>query len=1315
MSPQVESISAQTVQRPVPKGGETSGDFFAAYRIALAEELGKSERLTEKLTASSQKNDASDTGAAGSADADAPAALAELDIPLTPAVQTSLSSSKTAPSPLPSQADEMVVDLRYGRMILSPAVMGFGNETKIFLPLVQVSRILDFNISSRPDTGRISGWFLDEDRRLDFNPATGTGTVDGKSVVLEADQFQAREDGVYVDSKVLSDWFPIDFSYDFSEQSVNINPRETLPFQERLQREDLMRQVRRTQVSGPVLPLKLPEYQFIDPMFVDFGFSAQYKETDKPTKGGEGQFYLLGKGDLAFMNADLYMTGDEEDRLNNFRLTLMREDPRGTMLGPLHATKVSAGDIRVPSFPVAGGGGYERGVYAGNLPLNSTGEYDSTHFAGSLSPGWDAQLFRNGVLIESQRVGADGRYAFEDVPLYYGANEFTFKFYGPQGQEKEKTERVMVGNSMMKPGLAQYQVSVTQKDEKIYDPLNRADTVDQGTDRFIGRLRYGVSKDMSVQGGLESQTIHGNRHDYVNAGVQGIAGETFLSADVVKDLAGGSALELLGQRKAGPVDLKLKQQFFNDFIRDGETETTNSIESKTDVSLSGTLKGNDTLPDLPYSLSLNQTSRKNSEERRATARIAAGLKNTYLSNSLTWKDDNSLTTQPKTAEGSSTLTSNIGKLRLRGTMNYDLYPEAEINQYNISGLYTLGREVSSEVAVSQNLENDNLVTGSVGLNWNNGKFILSPKLSYNSDDDLTAFLSFSTSFGMDARSGKTKFTSAREASQGAISARVFHDNNNNQVFDKGDTPISGAKVQADQFHRSAETDENGIAFLTGLRKNQQTDISLKKESLEDPFWEPSKQWNSIIPRPGHVEVVDIPVITTGEIDGTLYLEQPGKKRESLNHAPVQLLDADGNIVQELKSEYDGFYLFMKVPPGDYSVRLAPAFEKNLGVTGIPPVPVTIGQDGTVISGHDLVFSPRTATSETRMADARQTLGGQQPDNTPVLRWEGDNGAASAPEPAARPKPSPEQATASMFKTPNTQATLRTQAPEYTSPVLSDAAPAAAPPARPEPRAQIQNTAPAGRIRYGLHLASYRSLDAAVKGIDFQRAKHERLKDVPFTVKRTDLGAKGIWYRVFAGVSRDKDLIKASGAELDSSALYSKILTRDTGEAVIHLASYKTESAALKGIQRLKATYPELLKTRDFTTRTVDLGPGKGVWHRVIATGFGSREAAERMVEKLKTHRPYSAPMAMEAAGEKTVHTASYRTMKKAVAHLKDLVKRMGSDVPAQVSVRPVDLGKKGRWYRVLLGEYDRPEKASKLAERLKAGGNYARVMPLAGS
>ena len=103
-------------------------------------------------------------------------------------------------------------------------------------------------------------------------------------------------------------------------------------------------------------------------------------------------------------------------------------------------------------------------------------------------------------------------------------------------------------------------------------------------------------------------------------------------------------------------------------------------------------------------------------------------------------------------------------------------------------------------------EDKDLTSVRLGANVNNGKWSLSPSVGYNSDDTFSAALLFNASLGSEPRTGKTVFSSARHSDQGAVSARVFHDKNNNRVFDDGDELIENAKVAAVQSFRHAVTD-----------------------------------------------------------------------------------------------------------------------------------------------------------------------------------------------------------------------------------------------------------------------------------------------------------------------------------------------------------------------------------------------------------------------------------------------------------------------------------------------------------------------------
>ncbi len=84
--------------------------------------------------------------------------------------------------------------------------------------------------------------------------------------------------------------------------------------------------------------------------------------------------------------------------------------------------------------------------------------------------------------------------------------------------------------------------------------------------------------------------------------------------------------------------------------------------------------------------------------------------------------------------------------------------------------------------------------------------------------------------------------------------------------------------------------------MRGLPAYRITDIELEIGSLEDPYWMPSRPGISITPRPG-VETLDIPVVTTGEIEGIVYLEDGHGGEKPAAYAPLVLLDEQGKVVQ----------------------------------------------------------------------------------------------------------------------------------------------------------------------------------------------------------------------------------------------------------------------------------------------------------------------------------------------------------------------------------------------------------------------------------
>ena len=66
---------------------------------------------------------------------------------------------------------------------------------------------------------------------------------------------------------------------------------------------------------------------------------------------------------------------------------------------------------------------------------------------------------------------------------------------------------------------------------------------------------------------------------------------------------------------------------------------------------------------------------------------------------------------------------------------------------------------------------------------------------------------------------------------------------------------------------------------------------------------------------------------------------------------MQLLDTNGELVKEVETAYDGFFLFDFVTPGRYTLRVDPDQMARLQLE-VPPVRDVVVADGEILNGMD---------------------------------------------------------------------------------------------------------------------------------------------------------------------------------------------------------------------------------------------------------------------------------------------------------------------------------------------------------------------------
>jgi hypothetical protein len=109
-----------------------------------------------------------------------------------------------------------------------------------------------------------------------------------------------------------------------------------------------------------------------------------------------------------------------------------------------------------------------------------------------------------------------------------------------------------------------------------------------------------------------------------------------------------------------------------------------------------------------------------------------------------------------------------------------------------------------------------------------------------------------------------------------------------------------------------------------------------------------------LPREGFVAEMRFPIHVAGEMDGTLFVQDDTGRKTPLRDVSLQLYDADGTPVQEAKTAGDGFYLFERIPPGDYLLMVDADDAARYKLQSPDPQPIHIGYEGTVIYGNDIV-------------------------------------------------------------------------------------------------------------------------------------------------------------------------------------------------------------------------------------------------------------------------------------------------------------------------------------------------------------------------
>lgn len=880
--------------------------------------------------------------------------------------------------------EELILGLQIGDYQLAD-LYAIKAEPKALVGFNALSEVLQLPIKVANDFSSAEGWVFNERNKF-LLERDDSGkfivTVHGKKTRIPAEKIQLLQDDIYIDIDLIGSWLYFSSEIDETNLKLLLKSERQLPIEARLARQNK----KATQSSKPqysVLPERDSGYSVFSPPLFDASVSTNFSKGEQ-----SGSYSVLGSQDLMYLNANYFVSGADTDAVNNARLTFSRQAPDNDLLGFLGGTEIELGDVEPVRQGLGISQGLSRGLRLSNTPLKSLQNNKLINVNGDVQNGWDVELYRDGILIGNKLSVSDGRYEFNDIELVYGDNNFELVFYGPEGQIETKQEVYTIDENAVKQGEARYQLSVVDINKSMFGLENTATEPNQAGYLSSGVFTYGVADWLSFDSGLSSfEPDAGEKSMNYSLGsslaIPDIAILNYTTEMDDKDNRGQQynlRTQLLGQ------SVSLTRSVFDEQSQTS-VELTRTVE-RSRAALNGSFFQGSALP-VSYNASWSQNKRVDAVFDSFDNSLGIKTPIGYFSHSIArvTRDRFSDTSQPvvgvfndqgfevvdssdpfdsdfggtmpvllsseEDVTGSLQYRTNIGRVFTRFSASYSIKPEKQITGVSASVSAPISQDISSNGTLSYSPLSER-IAANLSLNWRRESVLFSGRANFDNKGSWSVGLSARLGFGY-APENMGLFSEGKNiAGTGLVVARVYEDKNINGKFDEGEKLVEGAKVVAQQNSKQAKTNADGIAVLSGMYNFIKTDVVVDRSSFDEPYKMSTNAGVAVTPRRGKMNVIEYPVVATTELEGNVYVKTESGINEPIAYALLELVDSSGKVVTDTQSEFDGYYLFVDLIPGNYKIRIEPDYAKRKEYRASTPLYLK-AKGGEIINGKDLLL------------------------------------------------------------------------------------------------------------------------------------------------------------------------------------------------------------------------------------------------------------------------------------------------------------------------------------------------------------------------
>lgn len=768
---------------------------------------------------------------------------------------------------------------------------------------------------------QLSGWTQSVESAIDMDLVSETGTRNGKVERWAPGQAMKTPQGWCLSLSTLSALTDIDFDYQASTLRVVARPRETLPIEAKLERARMRESaLAEANISAPLYPVVDTPYRWLSLPTADVVL-------DMDTRRASGLVPTLSveaAGDFFKMTARIRSVDKGADG-RNFRMNVGRTSEHANQLGFLKARHFSMGHISAPAQPLTARSATGLGAIISNNPTYRPNLFDETEIIGRLPLGWEAELYQDDRLIAfTDTPDPNGNYRFEDVPLMLGYNRLTVKLFGPFGEVNQRVVTRFVGGTQCPDGAWRYSVAIikpdstrnetTNSDPDGLDPDTQVNDAVETQRRLLATIEHGLNKRLSVRmdGMVDLET-----GQYRNtASLFGSFSRVYGGVRVASDGKGRPAFETFAQtRVSDATSLSLQLTDFGDlnseFAGQGPARLARQGRVRLETRL-GRQFGH-----LPLRNTVIWNQRENGDTSLSATNVtSANYKGINWSHSLVYTASEANTG----LEGGLIASRTIRGTRVRAGLNYGLANGPVLKTISIAGQRDIGAGTLLQASSSYDMESGALGAESV-LTKAFPQFMASARAGVSQSGGWHAGLNLAFSLHKPEARRRYRMAQPGLSRTGGIRLVSYVDSNSDGVFGPDEVAVPGVKYMVDNSLRSETSQTNGVNLISGIDPHRLTHLTLQLSSVEDPFLKPRQAGRSLSVRPGQLVTVNMPLLPTGDIDGTVQLRR-GDHQTPLAGVTVEIIDNDGQVLAAVKTEYDGYFYADGIPVGAIAARVS---------------------------------------------------------------------------------------------------------------------------------------------------------------------------------------------------------------------------------------------------------------------------------------------------------------------------------------------------------------------------------------------------------